>query len=318
MKSALDAAAVQCVAAHPPEATYLIGVSGGRDSVALLHLLLAHGYRSLIVCHIDHAIRADSADDAHFVERLACRYELQPLIFREDIPARARESRRSLETTARDARYEVFARVCAERKCAGVFLAHHADDQVETILFNLFRGAAPGGLSGMRPASTRQFNDIELRIIRPLLGVTREFIDDYIASHALQFRDDSSNLTAHHTRNRIRQELLPALEDIFGRDICAALLRTAALLRDDELFLQTQLPPVSADLSVEQARDLPTPLQRRVIHAWLRENSVRDLSFDLIERVRSLLTTRTAKVNLPDNAHARRRAGRLFIERDSD
>ena len=263
---------------HPPAEPYLIGVSGGRDSVALLHFLFSHGYHSLIVCHLDHGLREESADDARFVESLARQHGLEAVISRENVRDRARERRQSLETAAREARYDFFARICAERESTGVFLAHHAGDQVETFLFNLFRGAAPGGLGGMRRQSTRIVNGIELRVFRPLLEIAREEIDAYIARHALEFREDRSNLDPRHTRNRLRHELLPALEEMFGRDVRTSILRTAALLRADEKFLRTQLPEVSAQLSVAVVRELPEALQRRMIHTWLRKNGVPDLA----------------------------------------
>jgi tRNA(Ile)-lysidine synthase len=301
-------------AACAPTATYLIGVSGGRDSVALLHVLTAHGYRSLVVCHLDHGLREESAEDARFVAGLADRHKLEAVIRREDIRDRARQRRQSLETAARDARYEFFARVSSQHQGAPVFLGHHAEDQVETFLFNLFRGAAPGGLGGMRGDSTRLVNGIELRILRPLLGITRVEIDAHVARNAIKFREDSSNADPQHTRNRVRHELLPALQSVFGRDVRKAILRTAELLSADETFLSAQLPEIAEQLSVPLLRDLAPSLQRRLIHAWLRQSGVPDLSFEVVERVRSLLALRTAKVNLPGARYARRRAGQIFIE----
>ncbi len=302
-------------ALHSPAETYLIGVSGGRDSVALLHLLLAHGYRSLVVCHLDHGLRGDSAHDARFVENLARQHGLDVLTSRENVRDRAREHRQSLETAARAARYECFARASAERGNAPVFLAHHAGDQVETFLFNLCRGASPGGLGGMKRESTWIADGHELRVLRPLLGISREEIDTYVTGHALAFREDSSNTDPRHTRNRVRHELLPALEELFGRDVRTSILRTAELLRADDEYLRAQLPAVSAELSVPLVRDLPESLQRRLIHAWLKGNAVPDLSFEVVERVRSLLKNTVAKVNLPGARHARRRAHLLFVER---
>ncbi len=166
----------------------------------------------------------------------------------------------------------------------------------------------------MRRDTIREVNGTPLRILRPLLGSTRSEIDAYLARHLLEFRDDSSNLDSNHTRNRIRHHLLPTMEEVFGRDFRASILRTADLLRSDEECLLAQLPEISDELSVSVILTLPVALQRRLLHGWLKYHGVGGLSFDLIERVRALLTQHIAKVNLPGAMHARRRAGRLFIE----
>src|SRR5688500_7389193 len=135
----------------PPAEPALIGVSGGRDSVALLHALRARGFEKLVVCHLDHGLRPESAEDARFVARLGEEHGCEAVIARQDVAARAKRRRQSLETAGREARYGLFAQVARNRDCPRLFLAHHADDQVETLLFNLFRGAAMSGLAAMRP-----------------------------------------------------------------------------------------------------------------------------------------------------------------------
>ncbi len=197
--------------------------------------------------------------------------------------------------------------------CPRLLLAHHADDQVETFLFNLLRGSGSAGLGGM---STRSLRDDGLFVVRPLLGVWREEIDAYIAAHDLPFREDGSNTDPRYTRNRIRHTALPALEAALGRDIRRALRRTAELLRaeDEHLATAPELQNIPAQLDTVALRALPLALQRRLIHAWLRERGVRDVGFDEVESVRSLLTVRVAKVNLPGDKHARRRARRIFLE----
>src|SRR5437763_15029759 len=135
---------------------YLIGVSGGRDSVALLHQLAQLDYRRLIVCHLDHQLRGRSSEAyAKFVGRLAAKMGYEVELGRIDVAALARKTRQSIETAGRIARYEFFARVARRRRCHTLFLAHHADALVETFLTNLFRGAGPTGLSGMRYVSSR-------------------------------------------------------------------------------------------------------------------------------------------------------------------
>ena len=290
----------------------LVGVSGGRDSVALLHWLAAAGTKNLTVCHLDHGLRAESGEDAAFVRKLARALRVECVVAREDVRARAKRTRRSLETAAREARYEFFARVAQERGVTRLVLAHHADDQVETFLFNLLRGSGSGGLAAMRPVSMRG----PLEILRPLLCVWREEIDAYIARDALAFREDASNTDPRHTRNRVRHEIVPMLCAAFGRDVRAAIWRAAELCSAEHEFLADMLTPadIAAELDVRAIRELPPAVQRRVIHAWLRANGVREIAFDDVENVRALLDGPRAKINLSGARHARRRAGRLFLD----
>ena len=300
----------------PPDERCLIGVSGGRDSVALLHLLRGAGFKKLTVCHLDHGLRAASAEDARFVAALAKRHGLKVCGARENVAARAKRKRQSLETAAREARYAFFARVARAEKCPRLFLAHHADDQVETLLFNLFRGSAAAGLAAMRPLTERTVGGVTLQIARPLLGVWREEIDAYIAAHHIAFREDASNADPRHTRNRLRHEIIPGIERAFGRDIRRAVWRAAEILRDEDDFLagQPALRDLPETLETSALRAQPVALQRRIIHAWLKAQGVAGTGFDDVEAVRGLLTERRAKVNLPGGCHARRRAKKLFLE----
>lgn len=304
---------------HPafsPDQRCLIGVSGGRDSVALLHQLLAAGFKDLIVCHLDHGLRPESAEDARFVADLAHEYGLEAVIGRQDVAARARRRRQSLETAAREARYGLFTQTARNRECPRLFLAHHADDQVETFLFNLFRGAAMSGLAAMRPLSQQKIAGFTLEISRPLLGTWREEIDVYVARHRLTFREDPSNTDPQHTRNRLRHEIIPFLEKAFGREVRRAIWRTAEILRAEDELLSSRanahvLPP-ELDVSAVQAQ--PLALQRRLLQAWLRAQGIADVGFQEIEAVRALLAGPRAKCNLPGNRHARRRQKRLFLD----
>src|SRR5207249_974069 len=151
----------------PPDARYLIGVSGGRDSVALLHWLIDLGYRKLIVCHLNHQLRGRSSDaDARFVEKLAAKYQVDFELAAANIRALAKKKKMSIETAAREARYSFFAKAAKRHRCHTIFLAHHADDLVETLLINLFRGAGSAGLVAIRESSTRRIDDVELTIVR--------------------------------------------------------------------------------------------------------------------------------------------------------
>ncbi len=296
---------------------YLIGVSGGRDSVALLHWLVAVGYRKLIVCHLDHRLRGrTSAADARFVARLA---DINDLSFEEgaaDVRTLAARTKQSIETAARAARYAFFAQVARRRRCDTIFLGHHADDLVETFLINLFRGAGMSGQRAIREVSTRLIGKVQLTVVRPLLGAWRAEIDEYVSAHRLRFREDASNQQLHALRNRMRHRIIPLLEKEFGRDIRKTVRRAALIAGEEDSLLGEMLPPISTQLAIKQLRNIPIALQRRALLQWLRFHSVPNLSFENVESVRSLLnaTASPAKVNLPGGRHGRRRAGELFIE----
>ena len=302
----------------PPHCRYLIGVSGGRDSVSLLHWLVELGYHKLIVCHLNHQLRGRSSQaDARLVERLAEKYDVGFDLGLADVRALAERKNMSIETAAREARYAFFAETAGRRNCRTLFIAHHADDLVETFLINLFRGAGSAGLSAIREISTRRIDGIDLTIARPFLCVWRKEIDDYVGEHRIKFREDATNKNLDPVRNRIRHRIIPYLEKSLGRNIRQNIWRTAMIAAEEEKWIESELPDLTdADLSVAELRALPIALQRRALLKWLRAQYVADVGFDAIERVRSLADrdTRIAKVNLPENRHARRRAGRIFIE----
>jgi tRNA(Ile)-lysidine synthase len=323
----------------PPNARYLIGVSGGRDSVALLHWLISRGYERLIVCHLNHRLRGRSSDaDARFVNRLVERYNEQALglprtgkrsarpptnggiefeLGSANIRALGKQNKMSIETAARAARYAFFAEIARRQKCRTIFVAHHADDLVETFLINLFRGAGNAGLAAMREISTRRIDGIDLTVVRPFLCVWREEIDGYVSDYRLKFREDATNKNLTPLRNRLRHRIIPYLEKMLGRNIRQNIWRTAMIVADEEKWIESELHDATqADFSVGKLRALPIALQRRALLKWLRAQNVTDVGFDAIERVRSLADrdTRIAKVNLPENRYARRRAGKIFIE----
>jgi tRNA(Ile)-lysidine synthase len=302
----------------PPDGCYLVGVSGGRDSVALLHYLIEAGYKNLIVCHLNHQLRGRSSTaDARFVEKLAGKCDLNIEVAATNVRALAKKEKISMEAAAREARYKFFAETARRRKCKTIFLAHHADDLVETFLINLFRGAGAAGLSGMREVSARRIDHVNLAIVRPFLGVWRKEIDIYVREHRIKFREDASNKNLNPLRNRIRHRIIPYLEKILGRNIRPAIWRAAAIAGEEEHWIEKQLPgSTDVQFSVARLCALPTALQRRAILKWLRAQKISEISFDLIERVRSLADhdAATAKVNLPQDRHARRRARRIFIE----
>jgi len=302
----------------PRDARYLIGVSGGRDSVALLHWLSSLGYKKLIVCHLNHQLRGRSSDaDARFVEKLAGKYQVDFEMGAAKVRVLAKKKKMSIETAAREARYSFFAKAAKRHRCHTIFLAHHADDLVETFLLNLIRGAGLTGLAAMRDLSTRHIGDLDLTIVRPLLSVWRSDIDKYVRECHLRCREDATNRNLAPTRNRIRNRIIPYLEKILGRNIRQNIWRTAIIAAEEEKWLDNEVPDsTNPDLSVPRLRMLPVALQRRAILKWLRAQNVSEVGFDVIERVRSLADREApfAKVNLPKDRHVRRRSGKIFVE----
>jgi tRNA(Ile)-lysidine synthase len=158
---------------------------------------------------------------------------------------------------------------------------------------------------------------VELRIVRPFLCVWREEINDYIREHRLRFREDATNENLTALRNRVRHRVIPYLEKAVGRNIRENIWRTATIVGDEEKWIESELrDSIHADFPVAKLRALPIALQRRAVLKWLRQQNISDIGFDVVERVRSLADPdiRTAKVNLSKNRHARRRAGKIFIE----
>ena len=185
----------------------IVGVSGGIDSVVLLHVLHAlMGTLSLkiTVVHVNHGIRGEEAEaDAALVRSLCGQLKLPLKVFTADVPKLAAETGRSLEETGRDFRYQCFHDVLAAEDADRIAVAHHRDDVCETVLMNLCRGTGIRGLSGIPPVNGK--------IIRPLIEVSRAEIEAYADAHQLPYREDASNQDTTYTRNRFRHDILPYL-----------------------------------------------------------------------------------------------------------
>ncbi len=304
--------------AFPPDGRYLVGVSGGRDSIALFHWLVESGYKKLVACHLNHQLRGTaSTRDANFVEKFAAQYDVDLELGLANIRALVAKQKISIEAAAREARYKFFAQVAIQRRAQTIFLGHHADDLVETFFINLIRGSGTTGLRAMREISKRRIDDVDLTIVRPFVGVWRSEIDEYIAKHRLKFREDESNKDLAALRNRVRQRIIPYLEKTLGRNIRQNIFRAAMIAAEEEDWIEGQLPNASdVEISVALLHELPVALQRREILKWLRAREITNVGFDVVEDVRSLLDhdSGIAKVNLPRDRHVRRRAGKIFIE----
>jgi len=302
----------------PPDRRYLVGISGGRDSVALLHWLAERGFKKLIACHLNHHLRGRFSDrDAKFVEKFVQRYAVDLEVGSANVRALAARQKISIEAAGREARYKFFAKVAKQFDTGTIFLGHHADDLVETFFINLFRGSGATGLGAMQEFSKRRIDDVDLTIVRPFLGIWRREIDEYIAEHRLKFREDESNKDLAPLRNRIRRRIIPYLEKTLGRNIRQNIFRAAMIAAEEEGWIDGQLSKATeVELTVAGLRGLPVALQRREILKWLRARQVTNVGFDAVERVRSLLDLDlgVAKINLPQDRHVRRRGGKIFLE----
>ena len=297
---------------------YLLGISGGRDSVALLHLLLDAGYNNLVLCHLNHALRGKaSAQDAAFVRRLAKKHGLVCETARKDIPALMVENGESMELAARNARRRFFSDCARKYRCNRILLAHHADDQAETILFNLLRGSY--GLKGMVFMATHDVHGKELCMLRPLLDVTRDQINDYLAARKINFREDATNAEGVTTRNRLRNEVMPLLTEIMGREIRPPLVRAEAASRAQQKAISDTLESLKLHdpqgrLFLPKLARLSPALRSAAIHAHLKRHDIADINHDLLERCCGLITDKTvAEINLPGGKFLRRKEKRLFI-----
>ena len=218
----------------------LVGLSGGPDSVALLHLLrrLRERYRlRLGAVYINHRIRPRAArDEEKFCRRLCDKLGVDLTIVREDIPARARRERKGLEETARDFRYETFAKIADSNKCHRIALAHHADDRVETVLFRIIRGTGLTGLAGM-PVKRG-------RIIRPLYDLTKQEILAYLKKHRLTWCEDRTNSGPDFSRNFIRNRLLPVIRKRLNPAVDQAILNLSETTAEEVEVLESVVSKV--------------------------------------------------------------------------
>lgn len=305
-----------CLPYLAPPNSILVGLSGGRDSVALLRLLVRRGC-SVQACHVHHGIRGEEADlDAEFARHLAhslgCAYHER----RVDVPQLAVRDHLSLETAARLARHRALASCARELQCNAIALAHHLDDQAETVLFRLCRGSA--GALGMRPV---RLDADGLAWLRPLLELTREQLTLWLETHGWPWREDASNATLDAARNRLRHDALPALGHALGRDVRPILARSARLGEETREALAQALEALRLEdpqgrLFLPVVLALPPALQKAALHHYLGTHGAVDVSERTVVSALGLLAPGApARLSLPGGLTLRRKEKRMWVQR---
>jgi tRNA(Ile)-lysidine synthase len=272
-----------------PGDTVLVAVSGGPDSVALLHAL--HTRRdelaiTLHVAHLNHCLRGEASDaDEEFVRALAHEWGIPATVERVDVPALRRQLRVGEEEAARRARHEFLRRTAEAVGACRIALGHTADDRAESVLMNLIRGAGMDGLASIRPVSGH--------IVRPLIDTWRSEVEDYIRGNQLHFRVDETNEDITYTRNRIRHELIPLLERDYNRRVKEALVRLAEIAQSASALIDGAASDALGRITYRGAIDagllleLPQALKYQVVRSEIErlKGDLRDVDFQQIERV---------------------------------
>ena len=308
---------VRRVGAKDKKAPAIVGVSGGCDSVVLLDLLQRAGFAKVFVSHFHHGLRGKDADrDVEFVRELAKNADAKFVLGRGKTRARAKLTKASIEEAARALRREFFALAAMKHGANVVFLAHHAGDAAETMLFHLARGGGRRGLGSLRAEADLVEGVV---IIRPLLAFTRAEIEAYAKARKLRWREDKSNRSDEFTRNRMRHGVLPALQRAVGHDPVPVMARAGEILAAEDEWMESLVANDArgAQLDVRALRRKPVAHQRRLLRAWLRTHTGNEVDFETIERARevALSNNQPAKTNLPRGQHLRRRTGKLFVEK---
>jgi len=306
----------------------LVGVSGGPDSMALLHSFMAltdSMELTLGVAHLNHCLRHTASDhDEHFVKIMAQKKGLPVFVQKKDIAKEREKTGLSLEEAGREARYRFFNDVCRKNRFNKIAVGHHKDDNAEQILLNLIRGSGPAGMGGIPP--------IRKKIIRPLIRTSRSEVLDYLKSNKIDYVIDPSNADEQFTRNNIRHHILPLLEQRYNPKISETLNRLGTIVQSEEEWINSLVNPLfeasvihandrQLTLSIVQLKYLHRAAQRRVLRKALLavKKDLRRIRFSHIDSIIHLINhnSRQARLDLPDRIRILRKADRLFIRKES-
>ena len=319
----------------PPASAVIVGTSGGPDSLCLLHALnsIADMYDLMLVpVHVNHMLRPEAYDESVHLGDICDRMDLDLRIYEASCRDVAEELGVSVEEAGRQVRYQIFDEVAAELEEDGVpaekiviALAHNADDQAETVLFRLIRGTGPHGLTGIPPA---RLSEAGYLIVRPLLGIERKDIEEYIRENKLKPNIDKSNDDNTYTRNRIRNELIPYLEKNFNPKIKDNLRRYAGLAYMDDAFLRDLAlndylscldvngEKEEAILDITRLRDNPLPVNSRIVGLVFELLRMDDsTTFENVSAVTGLIYSDhpSGSIDLPYGIKARREYDKIIF-----
>ncbi len=306
----------------PTGTRLLIGLSGGSDSVALVLLLqeLADqdDFRVVALAHLNHRLRCSAARDEQFCRELANRVGLPIAVESIDVASYAQTQRLSVEDSARRLRYDFLARVAESVSADRIAVGHTRDDQAETFLLKLIRGAGLTGLGGIYPRRGR--------VVRPLLDVGRADLRRYLESRGQPWVDDETNEDLSNPRNRVRHKVLPELE-IVGSASGAAIARAAAIIREDGQWLDelgerrfdalVTRSNTGLEIDVSGLMAEPSPIRRRIVLTALRLAAPnREIGFDHVQSVLEVAAGETAGVDVPGTRVELRR-GKMVLVREA-
>ena len=304
----------------------VLGISGGPDSVTMLHLFwrIREDYQlRLYAVHLNHQFRGEAADqDAVYVEELCRRLGIPCYCFREDIQAYSKEKGISFEEGGRERRYQLFEKVLTTNQAQRIAVAQNLDDQAETVLMRLMRGAGIEGLGAMDYKRGEH-------IIRPLLNISRKEIEDYCQKYQLQPRVDQTNFQSIYTRNRIRLELIPYIEKYFNPGIKETLSRTAKLMREDTDFILSVSKGLYEQIALKAGDEIHIPtgplqdnhpaLQKRVLREAILQldGTLKNISAIHVEQLIELMDQGKSgsTLDLPNEINVLRDYGKLCFRR---
>ena len=236
----------------------VIGVSGGPDSMALLHILLTLQEKeqipscTLLVAHVNHMLRKEADEETAYVEEFCRLHQIPCFVKRAKVEELAQKAKMGTEEMGRNIRYQFFEEVRQKEKAQKIVTAHHANDNAETVLMNILRGSGTAGLRGIEPIRKNEKNVV---FVRPLLNCTKEEIYEYCKEKKLQPKIDKSNQENVYNRNKVRNILIPFLEKEWNPNIVATLNRLSELARQENQYLERQTQKAYEDMVLEEGKD---------------------------------------------------------------
>jgi len=307
----------------------LVGVSGGPDSIALIHILLSLAPRLSIrlgMAHLNHCLRRrDSDDDAAFVASLARELDLPCFMETVNVSAAHRGTRGSLEETARNIRYAFFKRIADKNGFNKIATGHHLEDNAEVMIMDLVRGSGPRGMSGIPPVRDGV-------VVRPLSAIPRSMIHDYLKFKGLSFRTDVSNQDMRYLRNRVRHQLIPLLKSSYNPNIVETLNRLSLILRSEESWIDDMIESILKStvlseieekkiiLSASEVNQQHIAARRRIIRKAIfrTKGNLRRIRFSHIESIVFLLKKKPAygSLDLPDRIRVTLTGNRIIFTRE--